>query len=118
VGSYLLARFDLTQIPDACTIYAFHLTVVQTQQIVPIDEFMADNLTTSGTEFNDNVVIHTEGVVPKQTRPDSHAPAIWKGSAVEGETEGDSACHGRFRWETGKIRMPHEKLIRPSTSEG
>jgi hypothetical protein len=121
VGSYLLARFNLSNIPATCTIFALRLTLTQNRHVVPIDQFIADNLTEVGTEHKpDHVEIYAGGQVPKAGRPGVDVPALWRGSEVKrsppderGNTEVST-----YQLETGKIRMPDEKLIRPSTAEG
>jgi len=95
--------------------------MVQYLHTVPIEEFMADNLTEVGTEHKpEDVPLSTFGQVPKSARPKSDVAALWRGSDVpvgkkdDGHTPGDSM----FRWDTGKLRIPDEKVVRPSTSDG
>jgi hypothetical protein len=121
VGSYLLARFDVSQIPSNSTIFALRLSLVQSLHTVPIDEFIADNLTEDGTEHKpEDAILSSMGQVPKSARPKSDASALWRGSDVPGSSnKSDQTLEcSVFRWETGKLRIPDEKVVRPSTSEG
>jgi hypothetical protein len=116
-----MARFNLSYIPANCTIFALRLTLIQTRHVVPLDEFVADNLTEIATEHKpDNVEIYSKGQIPKASRPGLDVPALWRGSEVEDIPSGtrDDTEDSIFSLDTGKIRMPHEKQIRPSTAEG
>lgn len=95
--------------------------MVQHLHTAPIAEFMADNLTRVGTEHKpEDVLLSMLGQVPKSTRPTSDVPALWRGSDVPVSKKGDerTPSDSVFRWETGKLRIPDEKVVRPSTSDG
>lgn len=116
-----MARFDVSQIPSNCTIFALRLSLVQSLHTVPIDEFIADNLTEGGTEHKpEETVLASIGQLPKSPRPKSDAPALWRGPELPGSDSNAerSLEDSFFRWETGKLRIPDEKVVRPSTSEG
>ena len=116
-----MARFNLSYIPATCTIFALRLTLTQTRHVVPLDAFVENNLTEIATEHKpDNVEIYSVGQIPKASRPGADVPALWRGSEVEDTPPGmtDDTEDSSFSLDTGKIRMPHEKQIRPSTAEG
>ena len=116
-----MARFNLSRIPATCTIFALRLTLSQTRHVVPLDDFVADNLTEIATEHKpDNLEIYSQGQIPKASRPGVDLPALWRGSEVKARPpgKGDDTEDSTFSLDTGKIRMPHEKQIRPSTAEG
>lgn len=128
VGSYVLARFKLENIPPRCTIFAFQLILNQTRTIVPIKEFIADNLDLGETGVKcptESILLHTEGTLPKVSHPEMDAyPVLVKGRQDDGQDEqGDGQeeqgdGQRTLDWQSNQIRMPAEKKVRSSTFEG
>ncbi|KAJ9115551.1 hypothetical protein QFC24_006961 [Naganishia onofrii] len=122
VGSYLVPRFECRNASPLCNIYSIQLFISQQYACKPLDAFFSDSEPLAAHSYPfESHLLHREGCRPPSDRPSNSDAAIWRGSVNRlawDPTATSSNVEDTFIWEAGKIRLPDDATIRPSTSGG
>ncbi|KAJ9092891.1 hypothetical protein QFC21_006603 [Naganishia friedmannii] len=122
VGSYLVPRFECRNASPLCNIYSIQLAISQQYSLKPIDAFFANKEPELEHQYPyEPHLIHSEGHRPPTDHPSNSDPAMWRGSVNRSAwdpTAPDLLSGDAYTWEAGKVRLPDDATIRPSTRIG
>ncbi|KAJ9104962.1 hypothetical protein QFC19_003759 [Naganishia cerealis] len=122
VGSYLVPRLEFRNISPACNIYSIQIVISQQYSCKPLEQFFTEQESAAEHQYPfEPYTIHSEGRRPTDLS-DKADPVLFRGrsnhSPASNPLEETPSVGDEYTWEPGKVRLPDDLMIRPSTSVG